>query len=219
MRIVSLSPRRGSLYAATFDFPIDFHELKLRNFKDDCLLLDRDFCDETGIIAGLSLSLDELLDMVTKSERRRAKRKAFWFLSAADCSAKGLRTKLMRTFSADAADFAVERMVHFGYINDENYAHRLADSINAKGIGGARAVGAMISKGIDRSLAVTALEESNADPIEQLCILIEKRYRLKLSTPDDLRRTTAALARRGFSFGDIRTAIKKYTGQSLECEE
>ena len=66
-------------------------------------------------------------------------------------------------------------------------------------------------KGIDKELSSQTVENLNLDEKEEIRALISKKYIRKLSDEADLRRTVAALQRRGFSYGDIRSVIREFT--------
>ena len=62
-------------------------------------------------------------------------------------------------------------------------------------------------RGIDPSTAATAAEGVDCEDFQQALALLEKKYYNMLNTPEDRRRTTAALARRGFTYTAIRRAM------------
>ena len=66
-------------------------------------------------------------------------------------------------------------------------------------------------KGLDRDLVGETVEDLNLDEKEEIRALINKKYLRKLSDEGDLRRTVAALQRRGFAYGDIKSVIREFT--------
>ena len=77
----------------------------------------------------------------------------------------------------------------------------------------------LILKGIPRDLAKAALANTETDERAQIEALIEKKYKNKVADEENLRRTVAALMRKGFKFSDIKAALKNYSNALYECEE
>lgn len=140
---------------------------------------------------------------------KRAKKRALYLLGErAYCRAE-LLSKLSKTYGDEIAEEAMEYIDELGYINDEEYAVKLAEYlIHRKKFGLFRAKREMVMKGLDRELCDNVLSEISIDEVdEELVELIEKRYSAKISDFDDRRRTTAALVRRGYDFGSVRRCI------------
>lgn len=218
MVVKKLSPRKKFLCAVTVFPSPDPMEIEA-NFEGQNLLLDRRVLERCGVSEGFELSEDELITLIKASECYRAKQKAIWYLSRSDYSSKGLYNKLKGNFKDYATDFAVEQMQKAGYLNDRNYAQNLAESlvkINDLSVKAAREK--MMEKGVERALADEVLSAIEVNPKEQILRLIDKKYKNKLTDRDDLRRTIAALARRGFSFSDIRAALAELNSQ-IEIDE
>ena len=216
MIILEIKPRRKQLMALVLSPGPEKDEFRFETDSTGLLVLDGELCTEKGITAGRELSFDELKSLVSESYYRRAKHRALWYLSRGDLSKRELTEKLKKICPKEIAEKVAERMTELGYINDERYARRLAESyLKAKRVAPRRAAVEMAAKGIERETVREALGSVEADSVEIICELIEKKYKNKLSDPDSQRKTVAALCRRGFSFSDIRAAIKKY---NLELE-
>ncbi len=170
--------------------------------------------------AGESISAEDLQQLQADSDFKRAKERALWYLSRGDLSEKGLYDKLARAFHKSAAAAAVARIKELGLVNDQAYARRLAKALVEEKHLSARMAGVqMLQKGISRQLAEEALAELEPDNTAAAVALIEKKYKNKLSTPDDLRRTYAALQRRGFTYSEVRAALAQYNANIQEFEE
>lgn len=77
----------------------------------------------------------------------------------------------------------------------------------------------MGKKGLDRQLAKESLKAVQADPVEQLEKIIQKRYAKKLGQGKEGRQKVfAALARLGFDYEDIKTALSEYNWEENEDE-
>lgn len=223
MRVVSVSPRRRQLCAIGFDCPSD--ELPVgeelpagRRFdQDGLLLLDRATAEEAGLAPGRELSGEELFDLIGRSDFSRARSRALWLLGSRDYASAELCRKLAAEFGEKAAGSAVRRMEELGLIDDEVYAARLAERLLCgKKVSARDAVYQMTSRGISRETAESAVEAISPDPAVQLRALIEQKYIRSLSDEKGVRRVTAALARRGFSYSDIRAALRPYVSEEQE---
>ncbi len=147
----------------------------------------------------------------------RAKKRALYLLGErAFCRAE-LLGKLTKTYGGEIAGQAMEYVDKLGYINDEEYAAKLAGYlIHRKKHGIFRARREMLMKGLDRELCDSVLAEFSSEEIdEDLIELIEKRYSAKIGDFDSKRRTAAALVRRGYDFGAVRRCID-YVAQNQE---
>ncbi len=217
MRITSLSVRRKRLIAIGFDLPPE--ELPVgedlppaRRFDPNgLLLLDRSTVEEAGLAPGASLSEEALLDLIERSDFSRAKSRALWLLGGRDYAADELCRKLAPDFGKKAACAAAKRMEELDLIHDEVYAARLAEQLLfVKKVSARDAIYQMTARGLLRETAEAAVEALAPDPAEQLRALIEQKYSRSLSDEKGVRRVTAALARRGFSYSDIRSALRPY---------
>lgn len=150
---------------------------------------------------------------------KRAKKRALYLLGERAFCRVELLGKLTKTYGSEIAGKAMEYVDRLGYINDEEYASKYADYlIHRKKHGIFRAKREMLMKGLDREIVESALSEFSSEEIdEELTELIEKRYSAKISDFDDRRRTTAALVRRGYNFGEVRRCIE-YVLQNREEE-
>ena len=213
MRITEVKKRRKSLFAIVFEQGTEIP----KGVETDSLglaVLDAGLVAEKNLCTDTEITESEFLALVKESQYRRAKSRALWYLSRGDLSEKELYLKLKRSFPEQAARAATDKMVEYGYINDERYAARLAEALLlGKKVGVAEARVVMASKGIDREVAKYALEDVECDTVSVIEELINKKYKNRLAEEKGAQKVIAALARRGFSFSDIREALK-----NLDCE-
>lgn len=210
MIIKRIAIRRGKVNALFFaDYTAEFGELT----DDGGLLLDRSLCESEGLTAGQNITEDRLLELVQISACRRARSRAAWLLESRDYTQKGMYDKLRRLFGDYAARDAAQYCAQIGLIDDARFAQRLAFSMSERGISDREAVRRLVAKGIARDVAQDAVSEAESDPASQLKQIIEKKYAAKLLTGDrkEVEKVVAALARKGFGFGDIRWAISDFT--------
>jgi len=115
---------------------------------------------------------------------------------------------------------AVAKCKEYGLLDDAAYAKKLAEYyLNRKLFSFRRALMEMGKKGLDRQLAKESLKAVQADPVEQLEKIIQKRYAKKLGQGKEGRQKVfAALARLGFDYEDIKTALSEYNWEENEDE-
>jgi len=197
MIITAIEPRRKSLSAIYID-------------GEFALKLDTETVLSERLKVGTEIDDERLLELIKTSDARRAKEKALWLISYRDHSEGELRQKLSKDYGEEAVDKAVERLMELGLINDENFAKKYAESLSRKHLSQRQIQQKLRLKGIDKELSSETVEDLNLDEKEEIKALIEKKYIHKLSDEADLRRTIAALQRRGFSYSDIKSAINEF---------
>lgn len=177
-------------------------------------LIDRTILARVNLTVGETLSAADVQDLIKVSLCFRAKERAVWYLASADRSSGALFQKLRPVFGTVPAEFAVSQMQKRGYLNDARYAVHLAQALNAQGLSARAAAQKMQQKGLSREVAADAVAQFFADDeVEKATALVLKKYALKLSDPNDIRKTTAALLRRGFSYTVARAAIANATAE------
>lgn len=197
MKITEIRPRRKGLSALFID-------------GEFAMALDTQTLLEQRIDVGKELDDEELHELITLSNERRAKEKALWLISYRSHSKKELRDKIRRTCDAEAAEKAVERMEELGLVNDEDFARRYAEQLlYGKRLSKRAAFYELRRKGIDQATAEEALAELDVDVHEQIRALIEKKYR-NINDEKIRRRAVAALQRLGYGWEDIKAVLEEY---------
>ncbi len=144
-------------------------------------------------------------------ESRRAFNSALDLISMRIQSQCELKRKLKRKYSEDAAEFAVNRTVELGLIDDERYAEIYADELlNRKKYGVSRIKQELRLKGISGDIIENVISSLDIDAKESIIDLINKKYSGQLSDEKGRRRVVAALQRLGYSYSDIRNAIGEF---------
>lgn len=224
MIIKRVSVRRKHLNALFFsdgfgDRFISKDELPCADFSDDGgLLADRGAFDGWGYREGDEVSLIELEQLCMRSRYMRAESKALWLLDTRDYTKRGMRDKLRRDFGEKAADYAVERMVYLGLIDDRRFAERYAEQltfVRRCSVRDARA--RLMQKGISRDIIDEVIAELDVSADDQLDELIRSKYAARLENADEkaLKKVIDSLARKGFSYSDIRAAIGRFCDAEL----
>ncbi|MDE6727189.1 MAG: recombination regulator RecX [Oscillospiraceae bacterium] len=203
---------------------------ELCEYKGDTFLIELDgerncyvngsIVSEFGLEKGQRITGAELNAVKSADVLRKAKKRALYLLGERLMCRGELLTKLKKTYGAQVAEEAVEYACELGYVNDEEYAPKLAEYlIKRKRWGVRRARLEMLHRGLDRELVENTLADIPEDEIdEELITLISKKYALKVRDYDDRRRTIAALARRGYDFGAIKRCIEAFLDNTDDDE-
>lgn len=207
MIIESIKAAKGHLF-----------EIKFLGGKQ--VLLYKDFVIEKSLKEGDEITAAELKNMIAESEYRRAMSRAVWYIERGSLSKKRLYDKLFAAgISKDACQKAVLRMEELDLINDMAFAERLAEQYLTSGISVKEAESKMFLKGIDRKTAREALDLFEVDAKQQIKLLINKKYRSKLTVADNVPKVFAALQRKGFKYSDIKSVLSEYSEQLKYSEE
>lgn len=183
--------------------------------------INRSVAEEYSLSEGMDLPLSALEQIKSADIVRKAKKRGLYLLGERSMCRGELLQKLTKTYGAEIAEEAVEYIDGLGYINDEDYAPRLAEYlIHRKRFGIRRAKQEMIKRGLDRELVENVLADLPEDELdEELRALIEKKYYAKIGTYDDRRRTIAALMRRGYDYSAVKRCIEAVAECADEDEE
>lgn len=204
MKITDLAEYKGETWFVELDGGSKFY-------------INRSVVEEFSLCEGITVTPSALEQIKGADALRKAKKRALYLLGERDMCRGELLAKLTKTYGEEIAERAVEYVGELGYINDEEYAVKLAEYlITRKRWGIYRARRDMIHRGLDAELVENTLAEFSEEELdEELCELIEKKYSSKISDYDDRRRTIAALMRRGYGYASIKRCIERI----LEDEE
>ena len=204
MKVAALKQLKKAITAVIFD---DGSEL----------LLDSELVIIENIKTGTEI--ENIEELKYQSDFKRAKSRALWYLSRSDHSEKALLDKLRRgDFSEKACRDAVDRMIELGLINDEAYGSRMAEYLSQSNVSKREAEAKLVTRGIPRQLAheLVASEEDECDKIKYL---LEHKYANKLSDEESVKKVFAALIRKGFSYSDVKSALKDYSEEIMYSED
>ena len=152
--------------------------------------------------------------MSKPEELETAKRSAMHLLGGRDYGRNELISKLKNNYSEQTAIAVADLMCEYGYVNDERYAEKLARNyITVRKYGKSRAAIMMSQKGLDRDTIDGALEKYTEDDITtEITEILRKKYADRLflegiEGKKEMQKIIAALARRGYGYNDIKTAL------------
>lgn len=170
---------------------------------------DSDFAAFSGLHDNMILDDEALADLQRKVNARRAFNKASDLLAMRDHSEKELLQKLRQKGFADGAEEAVEKLKGYGYLDDSRFALRFAQELQrVKHYGKKRIEQELFRKGVSRAVVSDTLEQLEFEE-DALVQLIERKYLRQLDTEKGVQKTVAALQRMGYSFGEIRDALRQ----------
>lgn len=176
---------------------------------------DIDFWAEHFYKDGEDITQEQYDSLCNEINYKKAVDKCYDLLSRRDHSIKELRQKLIRTVDEKNADKAIDKMIDYGYLDDEKYAENLVKYLStAKNMSSNFIKQEMYKRGISPDIISNVLEDSEIDNVKSVTELILTKYRNKFNAEDGIKKVTASLMRKGFSYYDIRKAF-----ENIENEE
>ncbi len=188
------------------------------------LSLDLSQIGDIGIKVGKEYSQEELADIENESQFGKLYARALEYCLMRPHSAREMRDYLWRKTrttkykSRDGqikeregvtqtnADRTFNRLVDRGYINDEKFARFWVENRNrSKGVSRRKLTAELRTKGVDSSIIELVFSESERNDDDELRKMITK----KRSKYEDEQKLIAYLARQGFSYDDIKSALSE----------
>ncbi len=130
-----------------------------------------------------------------------------------------LRKLSQRGYEEAVCEQAADRLASYGYIEDNDLAKRAVETYSARGEGRRRIYQRLIQRGIGRDDIEAALsaydDASESDRAKHEAVRLSKQY-ASLDKATARRRMGAALARRGFSWEAISSALDILEEESEE---
>ena len=166
---------------------------------------------EYGLRAGDELSEEDMDAIRASYGESSAKSDAAAMLGRKPMSRADLTKKLQeKGASARESEYAAEWLSAIGALDDQAFAALLVRHYSAKGYGPARWRDELRRHGVERELWDEAME--SAPPTEEIIeSFLRSRWKGKRPDEKELKRTSDALLRRGFSWGDVKVALKGFT--------
>lgn len=181
--------------------------------------LNADIVQRYGLRGGISVPESAWEEIVHDDVYRRARERAMYLLDYRDYSYAELCKKLMKNYDEDICFEVADNLAEHGFIDDLRYAQAMARRLfEVKLYGSYRAKLYMREKGIPRAIIEQAVEMYAQDAAERAAELIERKY-MKYYDPEDralMQKLKNALARQGYSYGEIKDAIEIIGEQTEE---
>lgn len=171
-----------------------------------------------ALCQGAELDEEQMRALYSAAKKASAKERAVRIVAASAVSEKELRRRLVQKGEDETdAQEAVGWLKELKLIDDRRTAEQIVDSAAAKGYGRARIKNVLYEKGVPREYWDEALARvpEMSDAIDKY---IAQRFRGE--EPDEalVKKTVDALLRRGHSWGDIQSALRRYQSD-IELEE
>lgn len=157
---------------------------------------------------GAEVSMEELARIQYESEKQTALDKALSHISASMKTEREIRAFLTRKgFLGDVADYVVEKMKEYGFLDDGEYARRYAESAGSRK--GKRLIAAELrAKGASKEAVENALEGIDEEAAAEA--VLEKYLRGKnADDPSTYRKAYSYLISRGFGYETVRSALSR----------
>lgn len=172
--------------------------------------VDADFWYLSGYGNGDEIDEEALRELEERIQARRCFNRALNILARREHSEKELTDKLTRADGAAAAAAAVERVKQLGYLDDSRYARLLANELSTrKGMSKRGIMLELLRRGVARETAAEALDETELDECDKIKMLLNGKYRSRLSDEKGRRQVMNALLRLGYSYPQARSAMEE----------
>ena len=188
---------------------------------------------EFGLHSGMELTEELLLALSAAAREQALREKALRALELRPLSRRELVRKLTapprkpadsrkgreapppEPVGPEQAEAVADWLEDLGYLDDGEYARQVVRHYCAKGYGERKLRDELYRRGVPRDLWEAALEEAEP-PEDAIDILIRKKMQgADPGDPKALKRTSDALARRGYRWDEIREGLSRY-GAELE---
>lgn len=172
-----------------------------------------------ALYAGRELTEEETAALTAGLRSRQMRERALELLSRKPQSRRELTRKLNEWGAGpEEADAVCDRMEELGYLNEAAYAARIVEVYSARGFGEKKLRDELYRRGVPREEWDEALARVE-DSTQAIDDFLQKKLTGWTGDRKQLQKVTAALARRGFSWSDIRDALARYeTGIDIEYD-
>lgn len=172
-----------------------------------------------ALYAGRELTEEETAALTAGLRSRQMRERALELLSRKPQSRRELTRKLNEWGAGpEEADAVCDRMEELGYLNEAAYAARIVEVYSARGFGEKKLRDELYRRGVPREEWDEALARVE-DATQAIDDFLQKKLTGWTGDRKQLQKVTAALARRGFSWSDIRDALARYeTGIDIEYD-
>ncbi len=208
MEITELSAYKGDTYYLELDDG-------RKTYLNSAVVMDFDLCKGDNIS-------EELFEEIKSADAlRKARKRALYILGTREYGYTELYKKLRRTYDEETSRTVADTMKEYGYVNDEEYAPKLAEYlIRTKRWGLYKVRYEMLLRGLDENLVEDVLSEYSEEDIdEEITELIMQKYYSKIFDFDGRRKTIAALARRGYDYGAVKRCVEAVIEEQVIGDE
>ncbi len=156
----------------------------------------------------------------TPETKKKALATAANVLTYKNRSAAALYDRLLeKEIGEEDAAYAVARLIELGFLNDETYGRHVVEQCRAKGWGKSRIAQELKKKQLEPDMVNLLLEDFEPDYDKMQKLIAAK---LKGNPAPDraaLKKVSDSLARKGFSWAQIKQAFSNYNASFDESED
>lgn len=161
-----------------------------------------------ALYAGRELTDDEARALTLAARHSSLKEKTVDLLTRKPMSRRELEHKLAQWEAGEEESAAIcARMEELGFLNDGQYALQVVRHYSARGYGPAKLRDELYRRGVPRELWDEALDQAD-DPDGAVDAFLEQKLRGS-HDPKQMKKASDALARRGFSWSQIREGLRR----------
>lgn len=169
-----------------------------------------------ALYAGKTLTAEETERLLDSARRNGLKEKALELLSRKPMSRSELERRLAQWEAGEEETAAIcDRMEELGYLNDADYARRVVRHYAAKGFGVRKLRDELYRRGVPRDLWEDALTLAQ-DPSDAIDTFVARKLAGKTPDRKEWKKVADALARRGYSWSEISSALERYGAERDE---
>lgn len=205
MIVADVSPFKGSMMCVQLSGGGLAQEMKI--------YIHSEIIRKYNVAKGMELSEEEADRLIYENDLRRARERALYLMESRDHSYRELFDKLEKNYSEDICFEVCNRLAEIGVINDRRYAEKLCRQLfEVKKLGRYRVKQEMRLKGLGSEIIEEAMENFSEEdePFERLEKLVEQKYERYLTDRRGVEKVKNALARKGYSFGEIKEVLDLY---------
>ena len=188
-------------------------------FDDDTVLKTQPYLiADLGLYSGMELSESDYQALLAAAGKASAKARAVRIVAAAGVSEKELQKRLVQKGEdTQDAEEAVGWLKELHLLDDRDTARQLVTSAVSKGYGRARIKNILYEKGIPQEYWADALDTvpEMDDAIDRF---LARRWQGTAPDEKEIKKAVDALIRRGHSWKDIQSGLRRYRAD-LELEE
>ena len=170
-----------------------------------------DYWHHNGFKDGETITEEELASLKEEAGFRLAYEKGLDLLTRRSYSKKELYQKLKLKYGDSASERAIEKLLYFGYLNDEEYARIYARYLyETKKYDIKRISMELKLKGIDREITENVTKTLDNEPITRIIEMLSTKFSNGFKDEKTKNRFIAKLQRMGYSWSDIKSAFMEF---------
>ncbi|MBO5857111.1 MAG: regulatory protein RecX [Clostridia bacterium] len=170
-----------------------------------------DYWHRNGFKDGETITEEELASLKEEAGFRLAYEKGLDLLSRRSYSKKELYQKLKLKYGDSASERAIEKLLYFAYLNEEEYARIYSKHLyETKKYDVKRISMELKLKGIDREIIENVTKTLDNEPITRIIEMLSTKFSNGFKDEKTKKRFVAKLQRMGYSWNDIKSAFREF---------